>query len=83
MSAMDPFTMSTLLLGDVELTADQLAQLRAINTKYFTALAALKRKGGVGEQDMADLNTLIASDIRDMLTREQQAVFDRNLPRVQ
>ena len=36
--------MAELLLGDMRLTPGQLAQLRAINTKYFTALYALQQK---------------------------------------
>ena len=79
---MDPFTMARLLLGDLELTSGQLAQLRAINTKYFTELAALMREGDIGARDMAALHAVIASDIGDMLTGEQRPVFDRNLPRV-
>ena len=41
---MDPFTMAKQLLGDVELTPGQLAQLRAINTKYYTELFALEHR---------------------------------------
>ena len=41
---MNPFTMAELLLGDMQLTPGQLAQLRAINTKYFTELYALQQK---------------------------------------
>ena len=43
---MNPFTMAELLLGDMKLTPGQLAQLRAINTRYFTELYALQRKVG-------------------------------------
>jgi hypothetical protein len=41
---MNPFTMAEILLGDMQLTPGQLAQLRAINTKYFTELYALQEK---------------------------------------
>jgi hypothetical protein len=41
---MNPFTMAELLLGDMQLTSGQLAQLRAINTKYFTELYALQQR---------------------------------------
>jgi hypothetical protein len=93
--------MATLALGDVALTSGQLAQLRAINTKYFTELYALQRKaeaeGRTGaeaaevradrqpaptEADMAALDAMVASDLRQMLTEEQRAVFDRNFPRL-
>ena len=88
---MDPFTMAGLVLGRLELTSEQLAQLRAINTKYFTEIAALGRRGdgeaGAAQptpsaRDMAALHATIASDIRDLLTEEQRVLFDRNLPRV-
>jgi hypothetical protein len=97
---MDPFRMAELLLGDMELTPGQLAQLRAINTKYFTELAVLQQKAraepasaatprlladsrpAIPEADLAALDVQIARDIRDMLTAEQQAVLDRNWPRL-
>ena len=87
--------MAKLLLGDMRLTPGQLAQLRAINTKYFTELYTLQQKAaaarGTGvegppadqpstiqESDMAALNVVIARDIRDILSEDQQAVLDRN-----
>ena len=90
---MDPFTMAGLVLGKLELTSDQLAQLRAINTKYFTEVAALQRRASAdaaivpagnrpATRDMTALNAAIAADIRELLTAEQQVVFDRNFPRV-
>jgi hypothetical protein len=80
---MDPFTMAELLLGDTKLTPGQLAQLRAINTKYFTELYALQQKAGAeGTADQAALEAVIAQDIRDMLTEDQRAVLDRNWPRL-
>jgi hypothetical protein len=98
---MDPFRMAELVLGDTKLTPGQLAQLRAINTKYFTELYALQQKAGaeggapeaapgsladgrpgIPEADLAALETVIARDIRDMLTEDQRAVLDRNWPRL-
>jgi hypothetical protein len=89
---MNPFTMAELLLGDMKLTPGQLAQLRAINTRYFTELYALQRKVGAGsatdgrsvvpEADLAALDATIARDIRDMLSEDQRAVLDRNWPRL-
>lgn len=74
--------MAELLLGDLPLTSGQLAQLRALNTKYFTALAGLERASGSAAGDTAALRVMIAADIRDMLSEEQRVAFDRNLPRV-
>jgi hypothetical protein len=98
---MDPFTMAEQLLGDTKLTPGQLAQLRAINTKYFTELYALQQKAAAGrgapeaaagpladrrpevaEPDLAALDAVIARDIRDILTAEQQAVLDRKWPQL-
>lgn len=91
---MDPFTMVERLLGDAELTSSQLAQIRALNTRYFTELAAIDRGSGKPRRrrpnELADspasrfasLMSSIASDIREVLTDEQRAAFDRNFPRV-
>jgi hypothetical protein len=88
---MDPFTMASLLLGDTKLTPGQLAQLRAINTKYFTELYALQQKAAAGpladrapavpEAELAALDATIARDIRDIVTEEQRVVLDRNWAR--
>ena len=79
--AENPFALAERLLVDVRLTPGQLAQLRAINTKYYTMLAA--RDQSAGADDAAEeLLPMIAVDVRDMLTEEQRVVFDRNLPRV-
>ncbi len=51
---MDPFTMAALLLGDMTLTPGQLAQLRAINTKYFTELSALQQKAAAARDALAE-----------------------------
>lgn len=99
MRTMDPFTMAKLLVGDARLTPDQLAQLRTINSKYFTELYGLQeqarqrsglaageppadRAPAISEADLAALDTMIARDIRDMLTEDQQTVLDRNLPKL-
>ena len=83
---MDPFTMAKLLLGDVQLTPGQAAQLRALNTKYFTELYALSRtdRPPAGQEaELVALDAMIARDIREMLTEEQRDVLDRNLPRLE
>jgi hypothetical protein len=80
---MDPFTMAELLLGDTKLTPGQVAQLRAINTKYFTELYALQQTAGAEDAaDQAALEAVIAQDIRDMLTEDQRVVLDRNWARL-
>lgn len=79
MPPMNPFTLAERLLDGIRLTPGQLAQLRAINTKYYTALASLERDPGAAGRGPADLQLLIAADIREMLTDDQRDVFDRNL----
>jgi hypothetical protein len=91
--------MAELLIGDMRLTSGQLAQLRAINTKYFTEVFALEQKSRrhgssepsgpaadsapeIPEADLLALDAMIARDIRDILTEDQQVVFDRNWPRL-
>jgi hypothetical protein len=81
---MDPFTMAKLLLGEMPLTSGQLAQLRALSTRYYTELQARAQRGDTGHDARADADELAAAarEIREMLTPEQQAVLDRNLPRL-
>lgn len=78
---MDPFTLARSLLGDTVLDAGQLAQLRALNTKYFTQLYAIGQSSGDAaamERRRDALHERILADIRDMLTDEQRVVFDRS-----
>jgi hypothetical protein len=77
---MDPFTMAGRLLADEPLSPGQLAELRALNTRYFSRLAALSGSGAPSAAELAALHATIAADIRLMLTPEQRAIFDRKLP---
>jgi hypothetical protein len=58
------------LLGDMELSAGQLAQLRALDRKY--AQRRFERRGSE-----ADLRALLRSDILAMLTPEQERALRR------
>jgi 1,2-phenylacetyl-CoA epoxidase PaaB subunit len=53
------------MLGDMELSPGQLAQLRALDRKYAQRLYARR-------QPEADLRAMLRSDIRAMLTPEQE-----------
>jgi Spy/CpxP family protein refolding chaperone len=52
------------MLGDIELSSGQLAQLRALNRKYAQLLYERRRPE-------AELRALLRSDILAMLTPEQ------------
>lgn len=80
---MDAFTMAEDMLHGIELSADQLAQLRAINHEYYTRLFALSRSGTAGDAkgaatrtatpaEMEELHATMAREIREMLTPEQR-----------
>jgi hypothetical protein len=73
----DVYEMVGLLLPSVELSAGQLAQVRALNHRYQTALFQRPTKSA-----MADVRASIASDLREMLAVDQRTVFDRNLARL-
>jgi Spy/CpxP family protein refolding chaperone len=61
------------MLGDMELSPSQLAQLRALNRKYAQRL--YERRGSE-----AELRALLRSDILAMLTPEQERAFRRVSP---
>jgi hypothetical protein len=58
------------MLGEMELSPGQLAQLRALDRKYAQRL--YERRGSE-----ADLRVLLRSDILAMLTTEQQRALGR------
>jgi hypothetical protein len=58
------------MLGDMELSPSQLAQLRALNRKYAQRLYA--RRGSETE-----LRALLRSDILAMLTSQQKRALER------
>ncbi|MGH7621323.1 MAG: hypothetical protein ACREMU_03200 [Gemmatimonadaceae bacterium] len=57
------------LLSGVELTPGQLAELRAIDTQYYTRLAT---------ESGAALDRLVLTRVRGMLREDQREMFDRN-----
>lgn len=60
-------------LRGVELTPGQLAELRAIDSFYYTALAThSESKSGPA------IHALVLARVRDMLRENQRAVFDGN-----
>ena len=58
------------MLGDMELSPSQLAQLRALNRKYAQRLYA-------GRQRESDLLAMLRSDILAILTAEQERLLGR------
>ncbi len=66
-------TLMAPLLNGVELTPGQLAELRAIDSFYYTYLATHS-----GSEPGSELHALVLARVRDMLRETQQVVFDRN-----
>ena len=58
------------LLGDIELSPGQLAQLRALNRKYAQRLYERR-------QPEADLHAMLRADILAVLTPEQERALGR------
>ena len=67
---MNALTEATRLLGDLELSSGQLAQLRALNRKY--AQRVFERR-----QPEAELLAMLRADILAMLTPEQERALGR------
>jgi hypothetical protein len=93
----DAFTVAAQMLGDIQLSPFQLAQLRAINRKYYQELYALlherddvatpigprvessttRTERELTEKELAGLRAMLTSDVRAVLTSEQQRVVDQ------
>ena len=85
---MDAFSIAAELIPGIELTADQLAQLRAVNHRYYSRLFALSRtpdpdaprtEAGApagGRQPTAreagELRAMLVAEVRALLTPEQR-----------
>jgi hypothetical protein len=82
----DAFTVAAELLGDLQLTSGQLAQLRALNHNYWHTVAVLLHPADDDErsaappaaepslsaQQTADLRAMLERDVRRLLTPEQR-----------
>jgi Spy/CpxP family protein refolding chaperone len=79
--------MGGLLLKDINLTDAQKAQVKTIREKYLPQQVELRKAvqatGGPPDEatraKMMDLQTKQATEIRAILTADQQAQFDKNL----
>ena len=73
--------MVTQLVEGLELTPGQLAELRAINSLYYTQLASsqLGRDASGSIASGAALHDLVLARVREMLRAEQLIIFERNL----
>lgn len=63
------------LLKGVELDPGQLAELRAINSLYYTQVA---RSEGASSASSSAPDDLVVARVREMLRGEQRTLFDRN-----
>jgi hypothetical protein len=75
---MNALTMALELLGNIELSPGQLAQLRALDRKYAQRVYTLLHDSEAGtpreltEAEAADLEDKLRSDVFALLTSEQQ-----------
>ena len=70
---MDAFAVATELLGDLELTSGQRAQLRAINHKYWQEVYALLHPAGEEAGDAEAPEARASSAVEPSLTERQTA----------
>jgi hypothetical protein len=78
---MNALMTATRLLHGVELTPGQMAELRAIDSLYYSRLAKseLAREESVSNPSDTALHELILGRVRDMLQGDQRIIFERNL----
>jgi hypothetical protein len=75
---MNALTMALEMLGNIELSPGQLAQLRALDRKYAQRVYTLLHDSEAGtpreltEAEAADLEDKLRSDVFALLTPEQQ-----------
>lgn len=76
---MNAYTLAAQLLGDMELSGFQLAQLRAIDASHQQRLFTLLHDGGASRpareptaHELAALRETIVRDLLEMLTPEQR-----------
>jgi hypothetical protein len=70
------------LLGDLEPSPGQLAQLRALDRKYAQRVYSLLHESDIPRQELtdgeaADLRAMLVSDILALLTPEQKGLLQR------
>ena len=77
---------ATMLLENIELTAEQKAKTDSIAAKYTTTMQAAREKMQPGtppdsatRAEMQKMRATLQADLRTVLTAEQQAVFDKNV----
>jgi hypothetical protein len=83
---MDAFTIAEELIPGIELTADQLAQLRAIDNRYYSRLFALRqgpaaatapddpapRGRELTAEETSQLRAMLIQGVLELLTPEQR-----------
>jgi hypothetical protein len=74
-------TLVTELLTGVELDPGQLAELRAINSLYYTQVARSESASSASSASSVSssaLDDLVFARVREMLRSEQRILFDRS-----
>lgn len=82
---LDVFTVLEQLLPGADLTASQLAEVRAANTKFYTELFALRKRARSegrpwtepSPAERAALQAMLVDDLRSMITEAQRPEFER------
>jgi Spy/CpxP family protein refolding chaperone len=80
---MNALTLATEMLGNIELSPGQLAQLRALNRKYAQRVYTLLHQSDATPREeltaaeAVDLDAKLKADILALLTPEQQSVLQR------
>jgi Spy/CpxP family protein refolding chaperone len=71
--------MNEMLFKDITLTDAQKAKIDSIQAKARADMQGMDRQDPAVREKMAEMRTKQNKDIRDVLTAEQQVVFDKNL----
>ena len=80
---MDAFAVATELLGDLELTSGQRAQLRAINHKYWQEVYALLHPAGeegrAAESPPSNASSAVEPSLTERQTAGLRAMLERDI----
>lgn len=67
------------LLKGITLTSDQQTQIKAIHQRYHASMDSARKAGNTDRSGMRTMMESEGADIRNVLTADQQKIFDDNL----
>ena len=80
---MDPMRMEQAMLRDITLSADQKAKLDSLHARHQAEMDQMRARGdSMPMMDREHMRTMMeqhVSEVRAILTPDQQAIFDRNV----